>query len=83
MGCGRPWRSSDNRGLSPTSPARDRQRFPYEPRVIGGKLMMPADLQAIHRYAVETPVLENVTEEIRAVIEAVWPELLSKLPPRL
>ena len=28
---------------------RHRQRFPYEPRVIGGKLMMPADLQAIHR----------------------------------
>ena len=61
----------------------NRQRFPYEPRVIGGKLMMPADLQAIHRYVVETPVLENVTEEIRAVIEAVWPELLSKLPLRL
>ncbi len=61
----------------------NRQRFPYEPRVIGGKLMMPADLQAIHRDVVETPVLENVTEEIRAVIEAVWPELLSKLPPRL
>jgi hypothetical protein len=50
----------------------NRQRFPYEPRVIGGKLMMPADLQAIHRYVVETPVLENVTEEIRAVIEAVF-----------
>ena len=61
----------------------NRQRFPYEPRVIGGKLLMPAELQAIHRYVLETPILENVTEEIRAVIEAVWPELLSKLPPRL
>ena len=60
----------------------NRQRFPYEPRVIGGKMMMPAELQAIHRYVVETPVLENVTEEIRAVIEAVWPELISKLPPK-
>jgi hypothetical protein len=28
----------------------NRQRFPYEPRVIGGKLLMPAELQAIHRY---------------------------------
>ena len=26
----------------------NRQRFPYEPRVIGGKLLMPAELQAIH-----------------------------------
>jgi hypothetical protein len=60
----------------------NRQRFPYEPRVIGGKMMMPAELQAIHRYVVETPVLENVTEEIRAVIETVWPELISKLPQK-
>ena len=59
----------------------DRQRFPYEPRVIGGKLMMSAELQAIHRYVVETPVLQSVTDEIRTVIETVWPELISKLPP--
>ena len=39
-------------------------------------------LQAIHRYVVETPVLKTVTEEIRAVVETVWPELISKLPPK-
>ena len=39
---------------------------------------MPAELQAIHRYVTETPVLEAVTEEIRAVVETVWPELISK-----
>jgi hypothetical protein len=61
----------------------NRQRFPYEPRVIGGKLLMPAELQAIHRYVLETPVLENVSEEIGTVIENVWPELISKLPPKL
>jgi hypothetical protein len=60
----------------------DRARFPYEPRVVGGKLLMPAELQAIHRYVVDTPVLKTVTEEIRAVVEAVWPELKSKLPPK-
>ena len=58
------------------------QRFPYEPRVVGGKLLMPAELQAIHRYVLETPVLEDVTEEIRAVVETMWPELISKLPPK-
>jgi hypothetical protein len=58
----------------------NRQRFPYEPRVIGGKLLMPAELQAIHRYVVETPVLEAVTD--RTVVETVWPELISKLPPK-
>ena len=60
----------------------NRHRFPYEPRVVGGKLLMPAELQAIHRYVLETPVLEDVTEEIRAVVETVWPELISKLPPK-
>jgi hypothetical protein len=60
----------------------NRQRFPYEPRVVGGKLLMPAELQAIHRYVVETPVLKTVTEEIRAVVETVRPELRSKLPPK-
>ena len=60
-----------------------RRRFPYEPRVVGGKLIMPAELQAIHRYVVETPVLEEVTEEIRAVVETVWPELRSSFLPGL
>ena len=60
----------------------DRQRFHYEPRVVGGKLITPAELQVIHRYVVETPILEEVSEEIRAVVEAVWPELISKLPPK-
>ena len=59
----------------------NRQRFPYEPRVARGKLLMPAELLAIHSYMVETPVREVVTEEIRAVVETVWPELKSMLPP--
>jgi hypothetical protein len=72
----------NKRGPKPGTPRGNRQRFPYEPRVIGGKLLMPAELQAIHRYVVETPVLKTVTEEIRAVVETVWPELISKLPPK-
>ena len=34
--------------------------------VVGGKLLMPAELQAIHRYVIDTPALKTVTEEIRA-----------------
>jgi hypothetical protein len=60
----------------------NRARFPYEPRVISGKLLMPSELQAIHRNVVETPVLEAITAEIREVVEAVWPELISKPPPK-
>jgi hypothetical protein len=64
------------------TPRGNRQRFPYEPRVIGGKPLMPAELRAIHRYVVETPVLQTVTDEVRAAVETIWPELISKLPPR-
>jgi ATP dependent DNA ligase domain len=74
---------SNRRGPKGGTPSGDRRRFPYEPRVVGGKLLMPAELQAIRRYVVETPVLNAVTEEIRAVVETVWPELISKLPPKL
>jgi hypothetical protein len=73
---------SNRRGQKLGPKRGNRQRFPYEPRVIGGRLLMPAELQAIHRYVVETPVLKTVTEEIRAVVETVWPELRSKLPPK-
>ena len=55
----------NKRGQKPGSQRGDRRRFPYEPRVVGGKLLMPAELQAIHRYLVETPVLKAVTDEIR------------------
>ena len=76
------WKAMINKGgQKPGTQRGNCQRFPYEPRVVGDKkLLMPAELQAIHRYVVETPVLENVTEEIRAV--AVWPKLKAKLPPK-
>jgi hypothetical protein len=73
---------SNRRGQKAGPQRGNRQRFPYEPRVVGGRLLMPAELQAIHRYVVETPVLKTVSEEIRAVVETVWPELRSKLPPK-
>lgn len=72
----------NKRGQKPGPQRGNRQRFPYEPRVVGGKLITSAELQVIHRYVVETPILEEVTEEIRAVVETVWPELISKLPPK-
>jgi hypothetical protein len=61
----------NRRGQKPGAQRGNRQRFPYEPRVIGGKLFMPAELQVIHRYVVETPVLKAVTEELRAVVKAL------------
>jgi hypothetical protein len=57
----------------------DRKRFPYEPRVIGGRLFMPAELQSIHELVLGAAMVENVTDETRAVVETLWPELGHKL----
>ena len=58
----------------------DRSRFPYEPRLVGGKLMSPVELQRLHRFILDTAVIEAISDEMRAVVEAVWPELVHKLP---
>ena len=49
----------------------DRERFPHEPRVVAGRLLIPAELQRIHRSC--PPVIEVVSDEVRAVVESVWP----------
>jgi hypothetical protein len=60
----------------------DRKRFPYEPRVVAGKLVMPAELQRIHSIVVDAVEVEIISDEMRAVVESLWPELAYKLPPR-
>ena len=58
----------------------DRTCFPYEPRVIGGKLVMPPALQRIHRIILDAAEVEIISDEMRAVVESLWPELAHKLP---
>jgi hypothetical protein len=71
-----------NRG-GPTGARRaDRSRYPYEPRIVGGKLMTPADLQRLPRFILDTAVIEAISDELRNVVETVWPELVDKLPPK-
>jgi hypothetical protein len=60
----------------------DRARFPYEPRVVGGKLIMPAELQRIHSIVLDAVEVEIISDEMRAVVESLWPELAYKLPPK-
>jgi hypothetical protein len=70
-----------NKGGQKTGLQRgDRTRFPYEPRVIGGKLVMPAELQRIHRIILDAAEVEIISDEMRAMVESLWPELAHKLP---
>ena len=46
-------------------------RRSYEPRIVGGKVvMMPAELQRLHRYVLDTDVIEVISDEMREVVEA-------------
>src|SRR4029077_9699435 len=40
----------------------DRSRFPYEPRVVGGKLMSPVELQRLRRFILDTAVIEAISD---------------------
>jgi len=42
--------------------------------------MSPVELQRLHRFILDTAVIEVISDEMRAVVEAVWPELVHKLP---
>jgi hypothetical protein len=49
-------------------------------RVLLAASYSPAELQVMHRYVVENA---RPREELRAVVETLWPELKAKLPPRV
>ena len=51
----------------------------YEPLVMRGRLVMPAELQRVHRAVLDGA---EITDDMRAVVERRWPEV-AKLPPRL
>ena len=44
--------------------------------------MMPADLERLHEYMLEVEGITEISDEIRAVVEELWPELAHKLPPK-
>jgi hypothetical protein len=58
----------------------NQKRFPYEPRLVGGRLVMPAELQALHQSLLVGAATEDISIEMRAVVEQLWPELAGKLP---
>ena len=58
------------------------RRRVYKPRVVGGQVMMPADLRRLHKYMREVEHIGIVSDEMREVVEELWPELAHKLPPK-
>jgi hypothetical protein len=52
------------------------------PRIVGGKIMMPADLKRLHEYMLEVEHIDHILDEMRSVVEREWPEMAHKLPPK-
>jgi hypothetical protein len=59
-----------------------KKRRTYQPRIVGGKVMMPADLKRLHKYMLDIEGVDAISDEMRAVVEELWPELAHKLPPK-
>jgi hypothetical protein len=59
-----------------------KQRRAYQPRLVGDRVMMPADLKRLHKYMLDIERIDHISDEMRAVVESEWPELAHKLPPK-
>ena len=59
-----------------------KKRRAYQPPLVGDKVMMPADLKRLLRYMLEVEHIGIISDEMREVVEDLWPELVCKLPPK-
>jgi hypothetical protein len=59
-----------------------KKRRLYTPRIVGDRVMMPADLERLHKYMLDIEGIDHISDEMRAVVESEWPELVHKLPSK-
>ena len=57
-----------------------KKRRTYLLRIIGDKVMMPADLKRLHKYMLEVEHIGVIFNEMREVVQSKWSELAHKLP---
>jgi hypothetical protein len=46
-----------------------KKRRTYLPRIVGDKVMMPADLTRLHKYMLDVELISIISDEMRAVVE--------------
>jgi hypothetical protein len=44
-----------------------KKRRTYQPRIVGGKVMMPADLKRLHKYMLDIEHIDHISDEMRVV----------------
>jgi hypothetical protein len=50
-----------------------RKHRTYLPRIVGDKVMMPADLKRPHKYMLDVEHIGIISDEMREVVEELWP----------
>jgi hypothetical protein len=59
-----------------------KKRRVYISRVVGDQVMTSADLERLHKELLEYEHIDFISDEMREVVEELWPELAHKLPPK-
>ena len=54
----------------------------YESRVFDGRIIHSAEIECIHREVLDFERIEAISNPMRELIEDLWPELVTKLPPK-
>src|SRR5262245_21369270 len=57
-----------------------KERRTYLPRIVGDKVMMPADLKRLHKYMLDVEHIGIISDEMREVVEELGPSLPPKKP---
>jgi hypothetical protein len=53
----------------------------YEPSIFEGRIMLPDEIEQIHKEVLEFERIDAISDPMRELIEELWPQLAHKLPP--
>jgi hypothetical protein len=51
-----------------------KKRRVYISRVVGNQVMTSADLERLHKYMLEIEGIDHISDEMRVVVEELWPD---------
>ena len=60
----------------------DQEETRYESRVFDGRIIHSAQIERIHKEVLDFERIEAISDPMRELIEDLWPELVTKLPPK-
>ena len=58
------------------------RRYIYRPRFFEGRIITPDEQERVYKPLCQFEIIGPVSDSMRRLIQEVWPELVSKLPPK-